>query len=139
MARLRREANESLRESEERLQIALDTGKLGSWQLDFAMLHMDCTAWLVADDERHTGFRVYCFDTPINDGGVRMAILKVIEVLAQSEKSWEAAAQQAVQEAAKTVRGIKTIYIQEMEATVDNDRITYYRVNAKISFELEGH
>ena len=68
-----------------------------------------------------------------------MAILKVIEVLAQSEKSWEAAAQQAVQEAAKTVRGIKTIYIQEMEATVDNDRITYYRVNAKISFELEGH
>jgi flavin-binding protein dodecin len=36
------------------------------------------------------------------------------------------------------VRGIKTIYIQEMEATVDNDRITYYRVNAKISFELEG-
>ena len=67
-----------------------------------------------------------------------MAILKVIEVLAQSEKSWEAAAQQAVQEAAKTVRGIKTIYIQEMEATVDNDRITYYRINAKISFELEG-
>jgi flavin-binding protein dodecin len=67
-----------------------------------------------------------------------MAILKVVEVLAQSEKSWEDAAQQAVQEAAKTVRGIKTIYIQEMEATVDNDRITYYRVNAKISFELEG-
>jgi dodecin len=67
-----------------------------------------------------------------------MAILKVVEVLAQSEKSWEDAAQQAVQEAAKTVRGLKTIYIQEMEATVDNDRITYYRVNAKISFELEG-
>jgi dodecin len=64
--------------------------------------------------------------------------MKVVEVLAQSEKSWEDAAQQAVQEAAKTVRGIKTIYIQEMEATVDNDRITYYRVNAKISFEFEG-
>jgi dodecin len=63
---------------------------------------------------------------------------KVVEVLAQSEKSWEDAAQQAVQEAAKTVRGIKTIYIQEMEATVDNDRIIYYRVNAKISFELKG-
>ena len=57
------EANEPLRESKERLHIALDTGKLGSWQLDFATLHMDCTAWLVADDERHTGFRVYCFDT----------------------------------------------------------------------------
>jgi flavin-binding protein dodecin len=67
-----------------------------------------------------------------------MATLKVIEVLAQSEKSWEDAAQRAVQEAAKTVRNIKSIYIQEMEATVDSDRITYYRVNAKISFEIEG-
>jgi dodecin len=67
-----------------------------------------------------------------------MATLKVIEVLAQSEKSWEDAAQRAVQEAAKTVRNIKSIYIQEMEATVDNDRITYYRVNVKISFEIEG-
>jgi flavin-binding protein dodecin len=67
-----------------------------------------------------------------------MATLKVIEVLAQSEKSWEDAAQRAVQEAAKTVRNIKSIYIQEMEATIENDRITYYRVNAKISFEIEG-
>ena len=56
----------------------------------------------------------------------------------QSEKSWEDAAQLAVQEAAKTVRNIKSIYIQEMEATVANERITYYRVNAKISFAIEG-
>ncbi len=67
-----------------------------------------------------------------------MATLKVIEVLAQSEKSWEDAAQCAVQEAAKTVRNIKSIYIQEMEATVENDRITYYRLNVKISFAIEG-
>jgi dodecin len=73
-----------------------------------------------------------------NDGGATMAILKVVEILAQSEKSWEDAAQLAVQEAAKTVRNIKSIYIQEMEATVENDRITHYRVNAKISFEIEG-
>jgi flavin-binding protein dodecin len=66
-----------------------------------------------------------------------MAILKVVEVLAQSPKSWEDAAQLAVQETAKTVRNIKSIYIQEMEATVDTDRITYYRINAKISFEIE--
>ncbi len=67
-----------------------------------------------------------------------MTILKVVEILAQSEKSWEDAAQLAVQEAAKTVRNIKSIYIQEMEATVENDRITYYRVNVKISFEYNG-
>ncbi|MDQ3773353.1 MAG: dodecin family protein [Pseudomonadota bacterium] len=65
-------------------------------------------------------------------------MLKVVEILAQSEKSWEDAAQLAVQEAAKTVRNIKSVYIQEMEATVENDRITYYRVNVKISFAIEG-
>ncbi|MGQ0593006.1 MAG: dodecin family protein [Gammaproteobacteria bacterium] len=67
-----------------------------------------------------------------------MTMLKVVEILAQSEKSWEDAAQLAVQEAAKTVRNIKSIYIQEMEATVENDRITYYRVNVKISFTIDG-
>ena len=67
-----------------------------------------------------------------------MSMLKVVEILAQSDKSWEDATQLAVQEAAKTVRNIKSVYIQEMEATVENDRITYYRVNVKISFAIEG-
>jgi flavin-binding protein dodecin len=64
-------------------------------------------------------------------------MLKVIEVLAQSEKSWEDAAANAVAQAAKTVRGIRSIYIKEMEATVENDRIAQYRINAKVSFSLE--
>lgn len=63
-----------------------------------------------------------------------MTMLKVIEVLAQSEKSWEDAAQNAVDEASKTVRGVKSIYIKEKEATVENGKIALYRVNAKISF-----
>jgi flavin-binding protein dodecin len=66
-----------------------------------------------------------------------MTMLKVIEVLAQSEKSWEDAAANAVAQAAKTVRGIRSIYIKEMEATVENDRIAQYRINAKVSFSLE--
>lgn len=65
-----------------------------------------------------------------------MQILKVIEVLAQSDKSWEDAAHNAIQEAAKTVRDIKSIYIKELEATVENNRIANYRINA---FVLEGH
>ena len=64
-------------------------------------------------------------------------IVKVIEVLAQSDKSWEDAAQTAVAEASKTLRNIRSIYIKEFEAAVDNNKITQYRVNAKISFELE--
>lgn len=66
-----------------------------------------------------------------------MTMLKVVEVLSQSDKSWEEAAQIAVTNAAKTVRNIRSIYIKELEATVENDRIASYRVNAKISFTLE--
>lgn len=66
-----------------------------------------------------------------------MTMLKVIEVLAESDKSWEDAAQSAVKEAAKTVRNIKSIYIKDFEATVKDDRIMQYRINAKISFMLQ--
>ena len=66
-----------------------------------------------------------------------MGFLKVIEVLGQSEKSWEDAARVAVEEAAKSLRNIKSIYIKNMEAKVENSRITEYRINAKITFELE--
>ena len=64
-------------------------------------------------------------------------IVKVIEVLAQSDKSWEDAAQTAVAEASKTLRNIRSIYVKEFEAAVDNNKITQYRVNAKVSFEID--
>ncbi len=64
-------------------------------------------------------------------------IVKVIELLTQSEKSWEDAAQNAVTEASKTVRNIRSIYIKEFEAAVENGKITQYRINAKIAFEFE--
>ncbi|MGD8403492.1 MAG: dodecin family protein [Anaerolineales bacterium] len=67
-----------------------------------------------------------------------MAIVKVIEVLAESDKSWEDATQQALNEASKSVRNIKSIYVKEFQATVENDNITNYRVNAKVSFKYEG-
>jgi flavin-binding protein dodecin len=65
------------------------------------------------------------------------SMLKVIEILAESEKSWEDAAAKAVAIAAKTVRHIKSINVQNFQATVENDRIAKYRVNAKISFVIE--
>ena len=66
-----------------------------------------------------------------------MTMLKVIEVLAESKQSWEDAAQVAVTNAAKTVRGIKSIYVENFQATVKGGKIASYRVNAKITFELE--
>lgn len=65
-----------------------------------------------------------------------MTMLKVIEVLAQSDKSWEDAAQNAVDVAAETVKDIKSIYIQDHEAVVEDGKITQYRINAKITFVL---
>ncbi len=64
-------------------------------------------------------------------------MLKVIEVLAESDKSWEDAAAQAVANASKTLHGVKSIYIKHMEAKVENDKIVKYRINANISFLLE--
>jgi flavin-binding protein dodecin len=65
-----------------------------------------------------------------------MAIHKVIEVISQSDKSWEDAAQLAVRDAAKTINGIKSIYIKNLEGVVKDNKIIHYRVNANITFEL---
>ncbi len=67
-----------------------------------------------------------------------MTMLKVIEVLAESNQSWEDAAQSAVKQASESLRGISSIYIKEFEARVENDQITSYRVNAKVTFKLEN-
>jgi flavin-binding protein dodecin len=67
-----------------------------------------------------------------------MSIVKIIEVIAQSNKSFDDAAQQAVREVAKTVRGVKSVWIDNFSCTVDGERITEYRVNAKVSFLVEG-
>lgn len=64
-------------------------------------------------------------------------MLKVIEILAESDKSWEDAAQQAVARAAKTLHGIKSIYIKDFEAKVDSGKIVKYRINASITFLLD--
>lgn len=66
-----------------------------------------------------------------------MAVLKVIEVLANSNKSWEDATQNAVKHASKSVKHIKSVYVQEQSAIVDGDTVSEYRVNVKITFEVK--
>jgi len=65
-----------------------------------------------------------------------MAVLKVIEIMASSPKSWEDATSIAVKTAVKTVKGIRSVYIKDMSAVVKNNKISEYRVNAKITFEV---
>jgi dodecin len=66
-----------------------------------------------------------------------MAVVKVVELLAESETSWEDAARQAVAEACKTLRGIRSVWVSEFQATVENDKVKNFRVNVKVSFVLE--
>ena len=64
-------------------------------------------------------------------------IIKVIELLSESPKSWEDATQNVVTEASKTLRSIRSVYVKEFTAAVENDKVTSYRINAKITFEME--
>lgn len=66
-------------------------------------------------------------------------IVKVIEVIAQSEKSWDDAVMNALDEVAKTVDDVKEIWVSGMKAIVENGRIVQYRLTAKVSFIVEGH
>ena len=63
-----------------------------------------------------------------------MSVLKVIEILGNSTQSFEHAVKNIVAEASKTVKDIKSVYIQDMQVTVKNNAISEYRVNAKVTF-----
>jgi dodecin len=65
------------------------------------------------------------------------AIAKVIRVIGSSPESFAQAAQQAVTEASKTVRGITGVDVVTMSAQVDGDKITEYRTTIDIAFGVE--
>ncbi len=66
-----------------------------------------------------------------------MSLVKVVEVIAQPKKGWEEAAQNAVSQASETVRNIQHVYIEGLQAIVKDEKVTNYRLNAKISFVVE--
>ena len=66
-----------------------------------------------------------------------MAIMKVIEVMSNSDKSWEDATKKAVKQASKSVKNIKSVYVQEQSAIVKGDDVTEFRVNLKLTFEVK--
>jgi dodecin len=58
--------------------------------------------------------------------------------MSESPKSWEDAAQNAIREASRTLRNIRSLYVKEMTAAIENGRVTSYRLNTKVTLELEG-
>ena len=65
-----------------------------------------------------------------------MSVLKVIEVLGNSTVSFEDAVNNVIKEASKTVKNIKSVYVNEMQVTVNNNQIKEYRVNTKVAFGI---
>lgn len=65
-----------------------------------------------------------------------MSIAKVIEVLAEGD-SIEAAIESALKHASKSVRNIRHVYATDFQALVENNRVTKYRVNAKVTFVVD--
>jgi dodecin len=66
------------------------------------------------------------------------SIAKVIEVIAESDTSWDDAVKKALEEASKTVDDIKEIWVSGMKAIVENKKIVRYRLTAKITFVLKS-
>ena len=64
-------------------------------------------------------------------------IIKVIEVVSESPKSWEDAASNAVLDATKTVKNITGIDVIGFKATVVNGKVSKYKAHCKIAFMVE--
>ena len=61
-------------------------------------------------------------------------VVKIIELIGSSPKGWTEAAQNAVTEAAKTVKNIKGVHVKRCTAKVENSKIVEYNADVKISF-----
>ncbi|MFP4395929.1 MAG: dodecin family protein [Anaerolineales bacterium] len=66
-----------------------------------------------------------------------MSVAKVIEVLAQSDESWEDAVDVALAEASQTIHNIESIYVKDFQAIVEDNEVTAYRANCKITFVVK--
>jgi len=66
-----------------------------------------------------------------------MTVVKIIELIGSSPIGWNEAAQNAVTEAAKTVKNIKGVHVKRCTAKVKNNKIVEYKADVKIAFILE--
>ena len=66
-----------------------------------------------------------------------MAVVKVIELIASSEKSFDDAVNESVKEASKTVRNIDAVWVKDMKVHVKDGKIASYGVICKVSFRVD--
>lgn len=66
-----------------------------------------------------------------------MSVAKVIEITANSSKSFEDAVEEGIKTAAKSVHNIKGAWVKEQQVVVEGDKVTEYRVDLKVTFVLD--
>ncbi len=66
------------------------------------------------------------------------SIYRIIEIIGTSPKSWEEAAKNAVETAAKTVRDLRVAEIEKLDLKVEKGKVVAYRAKVSISFKYEG-
>jgi len=64
-------------------------------------------------------------------------VVKVIELVSSSATGFEEAVKAGLEEAKKTVRGIKGVDVIGLKAAVENDQVTNFRAHLKVAFEIE--
>jgi flavin-binding protein dodecin len=69
---------------------------------------------------------------------VAESVYRVTEVIGVSEESWEAAARKAVETAGKTVRDLRVAEVLRQDVTIEDGRVTGYRIRLAISFKYES-
>lgn len=65
------------------------------------------------------------------------SVYRVTELIGTSSQSWEAAARTAVETAAKTLRDLRVAEVVEQDLTIENGKVTTYRVKLNVSFKYE--
>lgn len=68
-----------------------------------------------------------------------MSVVKVVELIGESNQSWEEAARSCVEEASKTIENIKSVYVKDMQLLLDGGKSPRYRVDCKLSFVVDDH
>ena len=66
------------------------------------------------------------------------SVYRVTEVIGSSSKSWEDAASNAVETAGKSVRDLRVAEVVKADVTIENGKVSAYRVRLNISFKYES-
>ena len=67
-----------------------------------------------------------------------MSVARVVEISSTSTKSFEDAITQGIERANQTLRNVRSAWVKEQKAQVDNGKVVAYKVNLKVTFVLDG-